>query len=35
MTLNELIKDKFEGKRLIRIGERKINQLIKSVELGS
>lgn len=35
MTINELIKDKFEGKRLISINGRKIDKLIESIETGA
>ena len=35
MTLNNLIKDKFEGKRLISVDGRRVNQVISKVELNS
>ncbi len=34
MTINELIKDKFEGKRLISINGNKVDETIEKVELG-
>ena len=35
MQLENFIKDKFEGKRLISINNKKVNEIISKVELNS